>query len=137
MPSPGSKNKPCKDGERQQTVVIMPETSGDLICLRLEGEICLDDYMKHARAPIENSVNKNGHFRLLLLYGENYKGWSEASASASFEAIREFGKYAVRQAYVNPPQQKMFQMKVSKPLFGGEFKFFDNYQEALRWVKAD
>ncbi len=137
MPSPGSEHKLRKGGTRQQTVVILPETGGDLICLRLEGEIGLDDYIKHARAPIENSVKKYGQFSLLLLYGEDYKGWSEASASASFEAIREFGKYAVRQAYVNPPQQKMFQMKVSKPLFGGEFKFFDNYQDALLWVKAD
>lgn len=120
----------------EETVVILPQTAGKTLCVELRGVIERRDHQKHIRQNLNDIVSKHGAFNFLIYYGPDYKGWKQDAADSSMESIVDFGKYAEKLAYVNPPEQKVFIHKLAKPLFGGETRFFDEEEldEALEWV---
>lgn len=82
------------------------------------------------------SVEEAGWFNLLLHFDPHFKGWEPEAADSSWRSIIKFGKHARKLAYVNPTDKKILQMKLSKALFKGEVRFFnqDDLDQALAWI---
>jgi hypothetical protein len=120
------------------SIRIYPETDDKTLCVSLHGLISKEDYDKCFFKPLEAFVKKGIKFGLLIHYAEDYKGWTPGAADSSFRSIIDHGKDARKMAYVNPPESKIFQVKMAKPLLGGEVRYFDNDElaEALKWIKS-
>lgn len=119
-------------------IIILPESDKNALCVSLHGVISLDDYEEYFFKRLDAIVKSGRKFGLLIHYSKDYKGWSKEAADRSFQSIIEHGKHARKLAYVNPPEAKMFQIKMAKPLFGGDIRFFEEKEldQALAWVKT-
>lgn len=122
----------------QSSVVMMPESDTRTLCVQLVGTVTKGDYDANFYKPLQKFVDAETPFGLLIDY-THYKGWHEDAAARSFESIIDHGKFARRMAYVAAPDSKVTQIKVAKPLLGGEVKFFkaDELAKAVQWVKSD
>jgi hypothetical protein len=120
-----------------EEIVILPESDDHTLCVTLKGIISQPAYEDCIFNPIKDMA-ENGQYNLLVNYDESYKGWSEEAAKLSFQTIINYGPKARKLAYVNPPDSKLLQIKMARPLFGGEIRFFDinELDKALQWVKA-
>lgn len=118
-------------------VAILPESDAHTLCVRLTGLVSKEDYAKNFGERLAKIANEQGRFSLCLIYGPDYKGWEPGAAELSFKSIIDYGKKAARLAYVNPPESKILQIKLAKPLFSGDIRFFntDEEKKALAWVK--
>jgi hypothetical protein len=132
-----SKSIPDKDIQCG-TITVLPETDDHTLCVSLGGLVTLEDYEECVFKPLDAFVKKGIKFDLLLHYSKDYKGWTPEAADKSFRSIIDHGKYARRMAYVNPPESKIFQVKMAAPLLGGEVRYFDDKElpEALKWIKS-
>ena len=119
------------------TVTILPETDDTTLCLRLNGIVTKEDYLKYFEEPLNRILEKNDHYSLLALHAADFQGWTEEAADLSFKCISTVGAKARKAAYVNAPDSRMLMMKMLKPLMTAEVRYFDEdaYDEALRWVK--
>jgi hypothetical protein len=119
-------------------ITVLPETDSHTLCVRLDGMLSLEDYQQNFYKPLQKIAAHGQPYGLLIHYGHGYKGWSKEAADLSFQSIIDYGKTARKIAYVNPPESKIFQVKMSRPLFGGEIRFFDgnDLPQALKWVKS-
>jgi hypothetical protein len=120
-----------------QTVTILPESDDVFIFVRYSGIISKDDYQPFLQKMRDNLKN-SGRLRVLVVY-EDFKGWEMDAADVNFKSILEEAARAEKIAYVNPPPNKIFQMKISSPALNCKIKFFDEnaYEEACEWIKND
>lgn len=119
------------------TVIILPETNEQTLCVELTGRVRQEDHKKNLAGQLQKIIDRQGWYNLLVYYGPGYEGWEKDGAEISFQSIAKFGKLARRLAYVNPPEKKVFQNKISAPLFGGETRYFEDNElkQAMEWVK--
>jgi hypothetical protein len=119
-------------------IVILPESDERTLCVSLRGVVALEEYEEFLYKPLQEVAAKDRKYGLLIHYAKGYKGCSREAADKSFKSIIEYGKNARKLAYVNPPESKIFQVKMAKPLLGGEIRFFEDSEldEALQWVKT-
>ncbi len=119
-------------------VTILPETDKRTLCITLKGVVQPDAFKDCFLEPLEEIIKHTEHYALLINYDKTYEGWSKEAAEISFQSIIDYGSQARKLAYVNPPDSKLFQINMARPLFGGEIRFFEENQlkEALKWVKA-
>lgn len=117
-------------------VVILPETSGNVIVATYKGIINKEDYQVFHDLLVEKH-EKYGDIKVLVYFDEDFKGWEKDAADLNFRSLSEYVKHITRLAYVNPSPHKMLQMKISAPLVKGELRFFntEDYYKALKWVK--
>lgn len=123
---------------RQESIRVLPETDENTLCVELSGLIKREDHARNVYARLEEMVKSKGRFNLLVHFTPSYKGWEEDAAALSLQSIVDFGKFAHRLAYINPPEKKIFQNKIMAPLLGGESRYFDEGRkaEAMAWVKG-
>ena len=119
-------------------VTILPETYKRTLCITLKGVVQPEAFKECFLEPLEEIVRHTKNYGLLINYDKTYEGWSKEAAELSFQSIIDYGPQARKLAYVNPPDAKLFQINMTRPLFGGEIRFFDESQlkDALQWVKA-
>jgi hypothetical protein len=120
------------------SITIMPESDNRTLCVSLTGLIERGDYEECFFKPLQELVNNGIKFGLLIYYSKGYKGWTTEAADLSFQSIIAHGKHARKLAYVNPPESKIFQVKMAAPLLSGEVHYFEDkdLSEAIKWVKS-
>jgi hypothetical protein len=133
MSKPSSKSECANDN-----IVILPESDDRTLCVSVSGVLEVEDYENCFYQPLDKMVKAGKKFGLLMIYTKDYKGWSKEAADRSFQSIIEHGKFARKLGYVNPPESKIFQIKMARDLFSGEIRFFeeDQLQEAIKWIKS-
>ena len=126
------------NNKNQSEIVVLPESDEKTLCVTLKGVVTLDDYKKRFYDRLKTIHEKNGGYNLLINYDESHKGWDKEAAEMSFQSIIDVGKDAKKLAYVNAPDSKMLQVKISRPILGGEIRFFekDELDKAIKWIKA-
>ncbi len=120
------------------TVVLMPESDKGALCVAVSGTIRKEDHERVIYRELAERIKRDGHFSMLVHFTPEYKGWEHDAAEVSMKSIVEFGKYARRLAYVNPPEKKILQNKLAAPILGGEIRYFDaeDLPMALKWIKG-
>lgn len=121
------------------TVKVLPQTDDQTLCVEFSGLIRAEDHKRALRANLENMIQRNGFYNLMITHASNFKGWEADAADLSLRTIMEFAKYGRRRAIVDPPEKIVLMQKVSgQSLFGGETRYFnaDQFDEALAWVKG-
>ncbi len=134
----GARKSPKSSGKAASSVVVLPETDENTLCVEMKGLIRRRDYEKNFRNRILNITSKKRRFNVLIFYAPSFKGWEPEAADLSLKSIMELGKKINRQACINTPNMVVFRNKLSSALFGGETRYFDKnrYEEALAWVKG-
>lgn len=133
------KNNNCKtDKSMDRSVIVLPGTQGDILCIAFRDYVRLAEYQPDFYDRMKRVVDEYGHYRLLVHYRTDFKGWEKDAAALSFQSISEMGKFARRIAYVNPPERKIFQTKLQESMLGDEVRIFneEEYDEALAWLTA-
>ncbi|HQX26791.1 MAG TPA: STAS/SEC14 domain-containing protein [Alphaproteobacteria bacterium] len=125
--------KTCSD----TNIITLPESDDSTLCVTYTNIVDVEEYETCVCDPIAEMVDKGHKFGMLVNYDDEYKGWSKEAAARSFQFIIDHGKYARKFAYVNPPEARIFQVKMTRKLFGGEIRFFEagKLDEALQWIK--
>ena len=120
------------------SVIIRPESDKHTLCVEMTGLISRQDHYDYIVLPLAAMVKKDGWYNFLIYYSPSFKGWEQAAAEQSMQSVADFGEYARRLAYVNPPEKIILRNKLSAPLLGGEIRYFDTdkLQEAVEWVKG-
>ncbi len=70
-----------------ETVIILPETNKDLLCLRLTGMITAEDFTKNFGDHVQKIAEEYDHYHLFVFYDEHFEGWSREAADLSFKNI--------------------------------------------------
>lgn len=122
----------------KSTVIILPESDEKTLCVELAGTIRRADHERVIRKGLFERFEKNGSYNLMAYFGPDFKGWEPDAADISMQTIVEIGRHAHRLAFVNPPEKKVMQSKLTPHLFGGELRHFadDDLKEAITWVKG-
>lgn len=120
------------------TVIVLPETEADTLCVRFTGLIRREDHRRTLYTRLEALMEAYGSYNLLIEYGPDYIGWEQDAADISLRSIMAFGPHARRIAYVNPTEKKILQTKLTASLFSGEIRLFekDEYPQAVVWVRG-
>lgn len=122
----------------KKTVLILPQSDDDTLCITVRGRVTLDDHTHGLRKQLEERIKRVGYYNLVMFYAPDFAGWEADAAAQSFTSIYELGRYARRIAFVNPPDSKIFQTKISRPLLSGEVEIFrlEDLDNAISWAKA-
>lgn len=120
------------------SIDILPESDDRTLCVSFKGLISKAEYESKFVRALDKVVAKNPHFGLLIHYGSDYLGWDRDAADSSFQNILKYAPQARKLAYVNPPESKIFQVKMFASLFGGDIRFFNeaDLEKAIQWVKT-
>ncbi len=120
------------------TVTILPETEGNLICVKISGLVTADDYIANFKKQIEALIEEFGEFRLLMHYDDSFKGYTEEAAEASMKNMMELGKHVHKQAYINVPTRRVLLHKILPDVIRGETRYFDktDVSKALDWLNS-
>ena len=118
------------------TILTLPETTENTICLQLTGMITAEDFTTLFVMPVQKAVEAKGYYNLFIYYDSAFKGWTREAADLSFKCISKYSPRARRLAYVNAPDSRMLMMKMLEPMMQAEVRYFDEEQkdEALHWV---
>ncbi len=121
------------------TITVLPESEGEFLVIRLQGVITLADFNYCFYEEALKRIEKYGHFSMLVDFSPQFKSWALDAADASFRSIVEMGHAARKLAYVNPPERKVLQMSLQKPMVSNaEIRYFETKQfdEAVQWLKS-
>lgn len=120
-----------------KTVITLPGTDENSLCLRLTGTVDAADYEEFFYAPMRTFLAAGTRYNLYLLYDEKFTGWTEEAADLSFKCISSTVSLARRVAFVDAPDSRMLMMKIFLPVMAGEIRYFetDEAEQALIWVK--
>ncbi len=118
------------------TIITLPETTENTICLQLTGMITAEDFTTLFDMPVQKAVETKGYYNLFIYYDSAFEGWTREAADLSFKCISKYSPRARRLAYVNAPDSRMLMMKMLEPMMQAEVRYFDEEQkdEALHWV---
>ena len=121
------------------SIAILPETHGEVLCLRLTGIVSAADFERDFGSRITELVKRYGRFRLLVHYAADFEGWDTEAAELDLRSIALHHTHAARLAYVNPSRKKILQMELKRPIFSAEIRLFQeaDLAEALAWIQAD
>lgn len=119
------------------TVTLLPETDKTTLCLRLNGVVTKEDYLRYFEEPLYRILEDSEHYNLFACHAADFQGWTEEAADLSFKCISTVGSRARKAAYINAPDSRMLMMKMLKPLMTAEVRYFDEeeFEAALQWVK--
>ena len=120
------------------SVITLPETDEYTLCLRFTGVVMRQDHYDGLVAPMRAMIEKHGGYNLVIHYAPDFAGWAPDAADQSFQSINEMGRAAGRIAYVNPPERKLFQTKLTRTLLGADVRNFENDElaAAIAWAKG-
>lgn len=119
-----------------ETIAVLPETHEATLCLRLTGMVAPEDFTKNFGDRVQQIAEEYGRYNLLVLYDENFEGWSREAADLSFKNISQFSSKARRLAYVNAPDSRILMMKMLQPIMNAEVRYFDlpETRQAMAWI---
>jgi hypothetical protein len=125
------------ENQTDSSIVVLPDTDNETLCVSLYGVVNEPDYTKNFHSLLQDFVERGQIFNLLINYDSTFKGWERDAADLSFKSIINYGQKTRKMAYVNAPDSKMLQMKLTAPLLSGEVRFFeqDELGNAIQWVK--
>lgn len=120
------------------TVVILPETDDQTLCVEFSRLIRREDYRRCFREPLQKIVERHGYYDLLINHLPTFKGWEEDAADLSMQTVVEYAKYGRRRAMINAPEKFILMQKISPEVYGGETRYFGpgQFKTALNWVKG-
>ncbi len=120
-----------------ETVRLLPESDETNVCVSYHGMLDAADYDRNLHQNILSRANEHGYFNLLILYGEDFQGWTPEAAEADFRSICQLADKPRKLAYVNPDKNKVMVMKLTQPILSGETRYFstDEYDIAMKWLK--
>jgi hypothetical protein len=117
------------------SVRILPETDQNAICVSYSGVITRNEYADKIEPLLHERMAKKKKIKILISY-DDFKGWEEDAAVDNLSEMSNFGKHSEKVAYVNaPPSKKKLMETISKSI-AGEIRYFDDYKDAVKWVKA-
>lgn len=120
------------------TMTVLPESEGEFLVLSLQGVISLKDFNRCLYKEAVKRIEKYGHFSMMHVFSPTYKSWALEAADASFRSMVEMGQKTRKLAYLNPPERKIFQMSLQKPMFSADIRYFQSgeFNKALEWLKT-
>ena len=120
------------------SVVLMPESEHNTLCLALQGTVKYEDYAAIFRGQIEETLRENDNFNILIYYSPAFQGWERDAADMSLQTIIDYGSKIHKLAHVNPPEKRVLMQKLAPTLFSGESKNFtgEELDSALNWIKS-
>lgn len=121
------------------TVTILPESEDEFLVLRLQGVITLEDFNRCFYDEAAKRIEQFGRFSMLVYFSAQFQSWAIDAADASFRSILEMGHAARKLAYVNPPERKVLQMSLQRPMVSNaDIKYFEpnQFDEAVQWLKS-
>lgn len=124
--------------DKQETITVLPQTSGATLCLRFSGEVTAEDFVRNFDDRLKAILEKHDYYNVYLYYDPSFTGWSKEAADLSFKCISKYSPKARRLAYINAPDSRMLMMKMLEPIMNAEIRYFedDEQQEAMDWVLA-
>jgi SpoIIAA-like len=119
------------------SVVVLPESDHQTLCVSLFDVVSEPDYKNNFYSTLKTFVENGQIFNLLINYDSTFKGWDREAAELSFQSIIDYGNKTRKMAYVNAPDSKMLQTKLTGSLLSGEVRFFEaaELKNAIHWVK--
>lgn len=117
---------------------ILPESSDNTLCVRIEGVAREEDSGLFYKAFRER-VEKNGYCNVCVIYDEGFQGWTEEAADNSLKNVIAIAPYVRKVALVNPPDSRRLMVTLLKPMGAAEVRYYDlgEEQQAFTWIKTD
>lgn len=114
---------------------ILPESTGDLVALRVSGKLRDADY-KDFVPKAEAIIEREGSMRLLMIF-EDFEGWDAHAAWDDFKFGVANGKHIKRFALVGNHKWQEWCAKLSRVVMC-ESQFFQDKdaEQAWAWVKS-
>jgi hypothetical protein len=122
---------------KPETFTIMPETAGNVLCIKLHGKIIASEFSGYFMPAVIDIIERHKEFRLLVYYYD-FQGWTLEAIGEELEAIARYGRYLKKFALVRPPESEIKNHKFKHALFGREVRSFEeaDFEQALEWVKS-
>ncbi len=118
-------------------VIVLPESEGKILGVRLIGKLTENDYEKLIIPKLEAVINLHGAARFLFLMDDDFHGWETA-------ALWEYARFGFRQkdrferiAAVGGPIRLKQWMKLKDHFVPGQIRVFavSELEQAWDWVK--
>lgn len=125
-------------GTGKQSVVIMPESEGNVLCIRHSGLITSEDHTAYLTNQFPGLIQEYGTVNVLIFYDDDYKGYTPEAADSSIRSMLDYGRFVRKLAYVNPPETRIMLHKILHEVITGEVRFFnkESLADALQWIKS-
>ena len=115
---------------------ILPESEKEFLCFDVGHRVTVEEYQAVIKPGYQKVLDKNGEIKLLLNFSVNFLGWDIEAASEDFDYMTSHGKALKKAALVNAPDPVVKRWTTMRPILGGDVKLFNNFDEALAWLKA-
>ena len=116
---------------------LLPDTSGNIICLEIGGRVTLEDYQSVLMPVAGEVLSKHGECRIFISYIGQFYGWDADAASFDFSMLLEKASLVKKVALINPPENVVSRWEKIKPLIGGEVRIFAaaEFDDGLNWIR--
>lgn len=120
------------------TMKLLAETDEKTVCTVSTGLVEAQDFINVFEQNFRERAKKNGFCNAFVKFDENFQGWTEEAAEASFRCITDIAPDVHKLAYINAPDSRRLLTAMVQPLSEGEVRFYDLGQEdeAMKWVKG-
>jgi hypothetical protein len=109
------------------------ERQGDLVEVRVSGKLQRADYARVV--PQLESAIERGPLRLLVEL-HDFEGWAPQALVDDLRFDLRHRDDFARIAVVGEAKLEALATQISKPIFRGETRFFEDLEEARRWLRA-
>ena len=121
-----------------ETRTVEARTEADILHITANGKLTATDYETVLMPAIDDHIRQVGRARVLLEFGEDFKGWEAAAMiddmKLGFQHWRDFRRIAL----VNAPAWMAVFARGLSAICPGECRPFprDEIDDAWAWVKA-
>lgn len=121
------------DPYRRKQMIRVTKHDGNLVELTVQGTLEHEDYEK--AIPEIESATEEGNMRMLVLL-RDFSGWEPKALLDDLKFDVRHRNDFRRVAIVGEKKLEEWATKLSRPLFSGEMKYFDDEARAREWVRA-
>ena len=116
-------------------IIILPESQGDLVCLKVSGKLTDADY-KGMIPKLEAVIDAHGKIRLFADLSE-FNGWEWIAAWDDFAFGIKHWNHISRMALVGEKRWQELSATIADKIMPADVKFFavENSNEAFEWVR--
>ncbi len=118
-------------------IEILPETEGNVVGLRLAGEIGASDY-EEMPPEFDRIVSNYAGVRIMLDW-ENLVGWTEQGESNAFFARISYRKFDIERIAIVGDKKWRREAGMVEEIMGCDVRMFESVDKeaAWRWLKND
>ena len=115
-------------------ITILPESEGDLVCLKVSGKLTDADY-KDMIPKLEAVIDAHGSIRLFADLSE-FDGWEWIAAWDDFAFGIKHWNHITRMALMGTKRWEELSAKIADKIMPADVKFFgvDQRDEAIEWA---